>query len=60
VVRDPAGELGMRAAGDDHEALPRLQAERAADLLLRLERDLRPRQARQRLLNRSAFHLVLP
>jgi hypothetical protein len=53
------GKLGVGAAGYDGKPLLRRQRQGAPDCELR-SRGVGPLEARQRLLNRPAFHLVLP
>ena len=58
ALGDPLREIRVRATGEHHEPLLRRQRDRVTGLRLGLLGcDLEPRQL---LLNRSAFHLVLP
>ena len=59
LTGDPLGQLGVRA-GHDGEPLLRRQRLGAAELELRSRRVPASLEAGRHLLNRAAFHLVLP
>ena len=57
---DLVGKLGVRAPRDDGEPLRRGQRHGTADCEVSQRGPARALESRQRLLNRSAFHLALP